>query len=198
MPACEQAAPSPTTVQTPLAASEAPPTPPGDPFSNASLSGKYVFHYSGTAGDHVDIRIPLDNDGNQPPVIFSFMTVPVLTPTHGIGTFVADGGGNITSGAGFNFAERLNETNENDPSVPPSVAVVSRSCNVSSITGTYSINSDGTGTMTLSPVGPSCPGETVTLNLILGRRGGAGVFYTTPAADPGTFSGIVSGGFTKQ
>lgn len=155
-------------------------------FTNASLLGTYAFQFTGTSGNHVELPVPdILGPGTH---VASF---PILVPRAGTGQVVADGAGTITSGNGVLFSQDITKVGDNPPTYP----VVDNSCSVS-ITGTYSINVDGTGTMTLNIAGPC--GSPVTLNLILTGGGAGAVFYTTPAPNPDAFSTVVSGTFALQ
>jgi hypothetical protein len=272
-------------------------------FSNSDLSGTYVFHYSGADGSLLNFTVPSLDQSNPfnfsccgpiPPPSLSANVVqipfslPVITPTGGAGSFVADGSGNITSGAGFNFHESVhfvgppmniniigaegdgsvatyfispfqngqfslsqlkvgmvitvsglftpgfdgtftitgvseptattsafltvnNTTLGNEIPSPLGRAVSTgylirnQSCNFT-LTGTYTVNSDGTGTMNLFPTGPCItlpppPNGGITFNLLLARKGHGGVFHTTPMpSQPAgiTYSSFFTGSFDKQ
>jgi hypothetical protein len=74
------------------------------------------------------------------------------------------------------------------------------SCNFT-VTGSYAVNPDGTGTMNLTPTGSCITAPSITFNLLLAKKGQGGVFYTTPTPSqpPGlTFGSFATGSFTKQ
>src|SRR5215472_14924893 len=125
------------------------------------------------------------------------LTLPIVQPLSLAGNFVADGAGNITSGSGFAFSQRLQTTDG------MTYTVLDKSCNFT-LTGTYSITS-GTSTLTVNPVGPCItPGLTATFNLLPGnaeRKDGVefGVMYlSAPIANAGSFSTFLNGSFFKQ
>lgn len=161
-------------------------------FSNASLSGTYVFHFAGTSSSPISIPVPVA-DPSFPVQPANF---PIPTPQGGIGEIQADGAGNITAGSGTTFSQGLTETQA--PGLPPSFSVVDKSCDTTFV-GTYSINPDGSGTMTLTPSG-SChsPGKTFTFNLTLAGKGSVGVFFIVTPNSGGGFADILSGGFAKK
>src|SRR5690242_16823333 len=103
-------------------------------FSNGSFSGAYVFHFSGSGG-HSFIGLFVNSEEVQ---------IPIPTPFAGMGELRADGDGNIVSGSsGTIINEEMNQP----------FTVVDHSCDMN-FTGTYTVNQDGTGTMTLIPDGP--------------------------------------------
>lgn len=255
-------------------------------FSNSSLSGTYVFHFSGSGGDLLNFSVPTLNLANPfnfsccgpiPPASISAnftsiqLSLPVALPSGGAASFSADGSGNITSGNGFFFHEAaqffvfpnvvilsaqtagpssvqynyavthgtpfsvgmaVNIAGFLDPgfngafvisAVGPDSFVVSnpnapnaieiaagvtisgyviqgQSCNFT-LTGTYSVNSDGTGTMNLIPNGSCITAPSITFNLLLARKGDGGVFFITPIPSQPqglTYSSFTTGSFTKQ
>ncbi len=158
-------------------------------FSNASLSGTYVFHWAGTHGSQLNLGL-VTGLVNGVPVI-SNVSIPVTVPDNGIGEIQADGAGNITSGSAFGFSQFLTQSGGQ----PPVFTVLDNPCN-STITGTYSINPNGSGTITLASSG-SCGNDTLMANLRITGRGNEGVFITVKP-NPGTFSEVVSGNFAKK
>lgn len=151
------------------------------------------------------VQIPLDV--RFPPAQYT-VGFPVLQPLSITGTFTADGAGNITGGGGFFFSQKYVPQGAIDPSTGfrfgGTYQVEDASCSFT-LTGTYSINPDGSGTITLQPVGPCVAAQVsagATFNILLGRKGNAGimnmVFSIPPAAPPTTFSTFMSGSFIKQ
>lgn len=258
-------------------------------FSNASLSGTYALHFSGSGGDLVNFSVFTLNPANPfnfsccgpiPPASISAnfasfpYSLPVTLPSGGAASFVADGNGNITSGNGFFFHQSANfvvfpnitilnaqpadpssvlyvygfnggplvspfsvgmavtiggfqtqgfngtfvitafdqnsfvVSNPNPPQAIDGAAFVNisgwviqdHSCNFT-VTGNYTVNSDGTGTMNLTPAGSCITAPNITFNLLLAKKGQGGVFYTTPTPSqpPGlTYGSFATGSFTKQ
>ncbi len=163
-------------------------------FSNASLSGTYVFHFAGNGSSSISLPVPVASPPAPQPV--EAATFPITTPQGGVGEIQADGAGNITAGSGTFFSQHVMETV--DGSGFPTFTVVDNSCDIT-VAGTYSINADGSGTMTLTPSG-SCisPGGTITFNLRIAARGSIGVFASSTPNSGGGFATIVTGGFAKK
>jgi hypothetical protein len=173
-------------------------------FSNASLSGTYVFHFAGNGSSSISLPVPFANLTCTPagcgscgaPVCVEPANFPTLTPHGGVGEIQTDGAGNITAGSGTMFSQSVMETQV--PGSPPTFSVVDSSCDIT-VAGTYSINPDGSGTMTLAPSG-SCisPGQTATFNLRIAGKGSVGVFVSIQPNSGGGFATIVSGSFAKK
>lgn len=160
-------------------------------FSNGSLAGSYVFHFSGNGG-HSFIGLNLADSFQQNPPVLNFQQVliPIPTPLAGMGEIIADGDGNILEGSnGTIVNEELNQPFQ----------VVDHSCDMT-FTGTYSVNADGTGTLTLIPNG-ACDlshGAPINFRIRLTGKGDEGVLISvTPGAD-GDFSTIMSGSFARK
>jgi hypothetical protein len=160
-------------------------------FSNASFSGTYVFHFSGNGG-HSFAGLSLANSFQQNPPVLNFAQVqlPVPTPFAGIGELLADGMGHIATGSnGTIINQELLQT----------LDVVDHSCDMT-FTGTYNINSDGTGTMTLIPNGPCdlSGGAPIPFRIRMAGKGNEGVFISVTPGEAGNFSTIMSGSFAKK
>ena len=194
-------------------------------FSNANLSGTYAFNFVGTDGDQIQFSVTTLQQGNilspctvngltecygffvdsatgvttgfAPNYVINTLTLPTLRPLSIAGQFVADGAGNITSGSGFAFRQHLSST----PGTT-NFSVVDDSCNFN-LTGTYSISSSGTGSMTLNPTG--CPNtHGAILTLLVGapdnKRSASesGIAYSAVEPNPGSFSTFLNGTFVLQ
>jgi len=131
---------------------------------------------------------------------------PALQPLSIRGTFIADGAGNITGGSGFLSSEKFipqGAIGNSEAGVNPggTYTVQDDSCNFT-LTGTDSINSDGSGTITLRPVGSCIPAQVsagASFNILLGRKGDGGIMNMTFSPGPPTaFSTFLSGSFIKQ
>ena len=149
-------------------------------FSNASLSGSYVFHFSGNGG-HSFIGLFINSEE---------VHIPIPTPSAGIGEIQADGYGNIVTGStGTIINQEMN--------LP--FTVVEHSCDMT-FTGSYSVNPDGTGTMTLIPNGPCdlSGGAPINFRLRIDGKGNEGVFISETPGEPGDFSTIMSGSFARK
>lgn len=148
-------------------------------LSNANLAGTYVFHFSGNSG-HSFITLFLNSEQ---------VNIPAATPLAGIGEILADGNGNIVSGTGTIINQELNQP----------FIVVEHSCDMT-FTGSYSVNADGTGTMTLIPNGPCdlSGGAPINFRLRLAGKGNEGVFISESPGEPGDFSTIMSGSFARK
>jgi hypothetical protein len=178
----------------------------GGGFSNASLSGTYVFHVTGNGGTALDVSVLAETGSSGLPPVpiltpFSY-GFPVATPFFSAGRFVVDGNGNITSGTGVCFHEiaqtaapaSLINPNPSGPTYQAQGVAGS----ITNITGTYTVNSDGTGSMTLE-VTSSCPNSdgvtssgpvSVPFSFILASKGKVGVLWS--------FSGATSGTLARQ
>jgi hypothetical protein len=163
-------------------------------FSNASLSGTYVFHMSGNRG-HSFVRFPVVTQGNPAMALVEF---PLPVPFSAIGDMQADGAGHITVGNITIAAQDLAITPNPGGGPIPTFVVVDASC-TSTFTGTYSVGSDGTGTITIIPSDP-CPafsGKPKDLTLKLVNKGAEGVFMENRAHGDGGFNTIGSGSLTR-
>ena len=112
----------------------------GSGFSNASLQGKYVVSFHGW----------VSGGGGA-------VTGNSLGPQNGAGLLIADGHGNFT---GTETANTLYNSN-GVPTAPSACGGSSSNASDAictySLTGIYSVNSDGTGTTTATPVtGSDC------------------------------------------
>jgi hypothetical protein len=172
-------------------------------FSDVSLSGDYAFHFGGNGSSNVSLPVAFQNLTCTPtgcgscgaPVCIAPANFPITTPRHGVGEFQADGAGNI-AGSGTIFSQSLSETQV--PGAPPTFSVLDDSCGFT-FSGTYLINPDGSGTMTLIPSG-SCfsPGSTIAFSLKLAGKGTVGVFASVTPDGGGGFAAIIAGGFAKK
>ena len=192
-------------------------------LTDADIVGSYAFNLVGSGGEQIQFNVPgtlsqsvplnvvpngtpgaICDSPTNPCFQVDFaspqlrLTLPIAEPMSIAGQFVADGAGNITSGSGFVFSQSLHTTDG------MTYTVFDRSCNFTTLTGTYSITS-GASTMTLNPAGPCItPGLSATLTLLPGnaeRRDGVefGVMYlSAPIANPGGFSSFLNGSFFKQ
>ena len=160
-------------------------------FSNASLSGSYVFHFSGSGGHSFAGLFLADSFQQNPPVLnFQEVHIPMPTPFAGIGELQADGAGNIIAGSsGTIINQELN--------LP--FTVVDHSCDMT-FTGQYAVNPDGAGTMTLIPSGPCdlSGGAPINFRLRLSGKGNVGVFISQTPGEAGDFSTILSGSFARK
>lgn len=128
-----------------------PPPPPNNGFSNSSLSGQYAFSMSGSAFDQ---------------------TTLLQEPFARVGSFIADGKGNITGGVedfNLNFAS-------------------SGSGRFAFTGGSYSINSDGRGTLSLID-----SSGTLAFSITLATSSSGYIVATPPDS-----SSTASGSFVKQ
>lgn len=160
-------------------------------FSNGSFSGSYVFHFSGNGG-HSFVGLNLANSFQQNPPVLNFQQVliPMPTPFAGIGELLADGSGNILDGSnGTIINQEMNQPFE----------VVDHSCDMT-FTGSYSVNADGTGTMTLIPNGPCdlSHGVPIPFRIRLSGKGNEGVFISVTPGEDSDFSTIMSGSFARK
>lgn len=151
-------------------------------FSDASLNGTYLFTVSGNDSAMVNIPLP----GSQPVIA----SLPVMEPMAFQGQLQADGAGGITGSGSF-----IHQTAQIVSSVGPTYAAQDSSCSVS-ISGTYSINSDGSGTMTLSPTG-SCINASATFRVQLAARGVIGTLSLNNA-NPPQFATILTGTIAQK
>jgi hypothetical protein len=143
---------------------------------------------------------------------YGFNGGPIVSP-FSVGMAVTIGGF-PTAGLNGTFvvtASDLNSFVVNNPNPPQVIegaagvnisgwVIQDHSCNFT-LTGSYSVNPDGTGTMNLTPTGSCITASNVTFNLLLAKKGVGGVFYTTPSPSqpPGiTFGSFATGSFTKQ
>lgn len=125
-----------------------PPPPPNNGFSNSSMQGQYAFSMSGTNA-----------------------STGIFVPFARVGSFIADGKGNITGGVedvNLNFASN-------------------GSGRLAITGGTYAINSDGRGTLTFNTTGP------VTFSVTMSNSS-SGYIMATPTDSSST----ASGSFVKQ
>ncbi len=188
-------------------------------LSNSSLSGTYAFSFSGSSGGPIQFSVPgtlkISNPLNNfppgtpncpPPARFPCPSVnfanpgpkfsfPIMLPSSVAGQFMADGDGNIPSGSGFVFSQEFKTTDG------ANYTVEDKSCNFT-LTGSFSVLSDGTGTLTITPVGPCISPQIeatgVSFNLLVGARGDSGVAFSAPVPDTGGFATFFAGNFTKQ
>jgi hypothetical protein len=199
---------------------------PAGPFSAASLSGSYVFHFSGITVDATvraynlftmtDIGFILNlgctqiDDFGSETCISDIFTgrqfgelvypFPVVAHQFGAGTLVADGAGNLTGSGICHLARPVNTVRANlapqlgGVATPPQYGVAEIDQTIS-VTGTYTVNADGSGSMTLTTT-PACGGGTgsATLSFVLGSGGRLGTFWEMDA----THGGGVSGTFARQ
>lgn len=160
-------------------------------LSNASFSGSYVFHFSGNGGHSFAAFLMANSFQQNPPVLnFQEVQLPVPTPFAGIGELLADGNGNIVAGSnGTIVNQELTQT----------LQVVDHSCDMT-FTGTYNVNSDGTGTMTLIPNGPCdlSGGAPIPFHIRMAKKGNEGVFISVTPGEAGNFSTIMSGSFARK
>jgi len=130
----------------------------GKPFSNKSLHGTYVVKFQGT------------NSGGD-----GALEGASLAPVNGVGELVADGKGHFT---GMQTANILFNTNGNPTAASPGpcpgpFGVCTAIC-TTTLSGTYTVNPDGTGTTSATAIptsgdlrcGPAT-GFTTTSDIIL-------------------------------
>lgn len=129
---------------------------------------------------------------------------PALQPLSITGTFTADGASNITGGSGFFSSQKYVPQGAIDPNsgfrVGGTYRVEDNSCNFT-LTGTYSINPDGSGTITLQPVGLCVTGTSVSRRHVqysLGSQRGCGnnehdIFYSSRCTSNDFFNLYVRG-----
>lgn len=130
------------------------PPPPNNGFSNSNLKGQYAFSMSGTV----------------------FSSATLSTPPYArVGTFIADGNGNITGGV-----EDVNLNVAGNGSLRQTFSG-----------GTYMINSDGRGTMNLTSMGPLGGSLTFSITMTSPSNG-----YIVDFPSDG--SSTASGSFTLQ
>lgn len=101
-----------------------------DQFSNKSLKGNYTVIFRGT------------NSGSSGP-----SQGTSLAPVNGVGLLTADGNGNFTGSQTANILFNTNGQPTSGSSCPNNFPTCDAIC-TTTLTGTYSINSDGTGTTT--------------------------------------------------
>lgn len=189
----------------------------GGSFSNSSLSGTYVFQVRGNSSAMVEIiglalfSTPTppgcSNDPANPIGPCNLFTTiryafPIPTPRWKMGTFTADGAGNIVSGDGTCGGADLVENHGVDLTTNPpgsTFTMVPLSGVITAITGTYTVNPDGSGTLTLNPFGTLGCVEGGTFSFELTGKGDVGVFgFSIPSIDGFQFPHEVTGMFMKK
>lgn len=126
------------------------------PFSNKSLKGTYAVKFQGT------------NSGGG-----GELEGASLAPINGVGKLIADGNGHFTGSQTANILFNTNGVPTSSGNCPGPFGVCTAIC-TTTLSGTYTINPDGTGTTsaTATPVGsdPRCgptDGFTTTSDIIL-------------------------------
>ena len=145
---------------------------------DSMLVGSYAFVFTANIGQSIIIN---GTNGGYPP---SSNLTAVTTPFSGFGSLVFDGSGHVTSGSGTFISKLYGPGGPSETEYP---LVYDATCTLTLAGSTYSVNSDGTGT--LSIVYPSqCP-----LNPIF-----AGTGVTFPTLPPTQFllTGVISGSAT--
>jgi len=168
-------------------------------LSNSSLIGTYTFLESGFAPQPTNLQLAYCGSGGpctltNPANLFP-SNVAVSNPFSGFGTFVADGAGHITSGsASTDYGFYVNSGAAN-----PTVG--DYQCTYT-LSGTYSVNSTGTGTIDFVGTvtsGPCPNGNSVGGGqLLLAGGGSGGVFWTHTTGAPSNFGNSIYGTFAIQ
>ena len=143
---------------------------------DSMLLGSYAFVFTANIGQSIII-----NGTSGPPYQPSSNLTAVTTPFAGFGTLVFDGSGHVTSGSGTFISKLYGPGGPSETEYP---LVYDATCTLSLAGSTYSVNSDGTGMLSiLYPT--SCP-----VNPIF-----AGTGITFPTLPPAQFllTGGVSG-----
>jgi hypothetical protein len=145
---------------------------------DSMLSGSYAFVFTANIGQSIIINGT--SGGYQPG---SNLTA-VTTPFAGFGTLVFDGSGHVTSGSGTFISKLYGPGGPLETEYP---MVYDATCTFTLAGSTYSVNSDGTGTLSIVYPSP-CP-----VNPIF-----AGTGITFPALPPTQFllTGAASGSAT--
>ena len=169
-----------TTAPPVSVACNAPTAPSGATAESASIT--VLVPASNTSGPNISCSASL---------ITGHSDFAIQTPLQVEGDFVADGNGNITNGNGSVNRQTLTTT------TGATYTVVDNSCDFI-FTGTYSINSTGTGILTISPVGGCIQGAVaITFRVRLSNNGSAGIL-TLNAPNPGRFNTVLTGTLLKR
>jgi hypothetical protein len=170
------------------------------PFTLASITGTYVFELRGHGNAMIGIPGLADfSCPNGPCFTVVQQNFSILTPNAATGFIVSDGNGNIIGGTGLCFGASEQEIIQDNTTSPPTQGfpIRNESGTFTNAVGTYTVNSDGTGTMSFTTTGTAfCSGST-DLSFILAGNGKMGAFWNTFHRGQG-FGDAFIGSFMKQ